>query len=207
MIRRVIIIVLDACGTGAAPHAAAFGDSGSNTLVNTAWVVGGLTCANLGRCGLGCLDDIAGVSRVALPEGCYGRMIELSAGKDSTMGHWELMGLVSDRPFPLYPSGFPARIIERFSQMTGRGVLGNLPASGTEIIARLGDQHRSSGDLIVYTSADSVFQIAAHEDVVPVDHLYRFCAVARGILTGDDAVARVIARPFKGSSGNYVRTH
>jgi phosphopentomutase len=207
MISRVIVIVLDACGIGEAPDSAAFGDSGSNTLVNTARAVGGLICPNLERLGLGHLDDIMGVNPVPFPDGCYGKMVELSPGKDSTTGHWELMGVVVDRPFPLYPNGFHPRIIDQFTSLTGRGVLGNCPASGTEIIARFGDQHLATGDLIVYTSADSVFQIAAHEEVVPLEELYRCCRVAREILTGDDAVARVIARPFVGASGHYVRTH
>jgi len=207
MINRVIVIVLDACGIGEAPDAAAFGDSGSNTLVHTARAVGGLACPNLERLGLGHLDNVAGVHPVQSPEGCYGKMVELSPGKDSTTGHWELMGVVLNRPFPLYPNGFHPSIIDRFKNLTGRCVLGNCPASGTEIIARLGDQHCATGDLIVYTSADSVFQIAAHEEVIPVDELYRYCQIAREILTGNDAVGRVIARPFIGTSGHYLRTH
>lgn len=207
MIRRVIVIVLDACGIGEAPDAAAFGDSGSNTIVHTAAAVGGLACPNLERLGLGCLDDIKGIRRIASPMGSFGKMIEVSPGKDSTTGHWELMGLVLDRPFPLYPQGFPARLIEPFVECTGRGVLGNCPASGTEIIAQLGERHCASGDLIVYTSADSVFQIAAHEVIVPVEELYRYCEIARALLTGEDAVARVIARPFVGAPGKFVRTH
>ena len=207
MITRVIVIVLDACGIGEAPDSAAFGDSGSNTLVHTARAVGGLTCPNLERLGLGHLDNIAGIEAVPSPEGCFGTMAERSPGKDSTTGHWELMGLVLDHPFPLYPAGFPPRILEPFAKLTGRGIVGNCTASGTEIIARLGSQHCSTGDLIVYTSADSVFQIAAHEEVVPVDELYRYCRIAREILTGNDAVGRVIARPFVGVPGDYVRTH
>lgn len=206
MINRVIVIVLDACGIGEAPDSAAFGDAGSNTIVHTAEAVGGLRCPNLERLGLGHLDDIPGVAPVPEPVGSYGIMREQSAGKDSTSGHWELMGLVLDKAFPVYPDGFGSAIIDRFKAETGRGVLGNCPASGTEIIKELGDQHCASGNLIVYTSADSVFQIAAHEEIVPVDELYRYCLIARNILQGDDAVGRVIARPFEGKSGNYTRT-
>ena len=205
MIDRVIVIVLDACGIGEAPDTADFGDSGSNTIVNTARAVGGLSCPNLARMGLGHLDDIPGIPRVSEPIGSYGTMRELSSGKDSTTGHWELMGLVLDTAFPVYPDGFGEHIIGPFIVESGRGVLGNCPASGTEIIQQLGDRHCETGDLIVYTSADSVFQIAAHEDVVPVEELYRYCRIARRILVGDDAIARVIARPFTGNSGDYTR--
>lgn len=207
MIRRVIVIVLDACGIGEAPDSAAFGDSGSNTIVHTAEAVGGLNCPNLENLGLGHLDSIMGINPVASPAGSFGKMTEVSPGKDSTTGHWELMGLVLDRPFPLYPDGFPRVLVDSFAKQTGRGVLANCPASGTEIIARLGAQHCATGDLIVYTSADSVFQIAAHEDVVPVEQLYRYCEIARTLLTGEHAVARVIARPFVGSPGRFLRTH
>lgn len=207
MINRVIVIVLDGCGIGEAPDTGAYGDSGSNTLVNTARAVGGLNCPNLERLGLGHLDHIEGVSAVANPIGSFGTMAQRSAGKDSTTGHWELMGVVLADPFPVYPNGFGPHILERFTRETGRRVLGNCPASGTEIIARLGDQHCTTGDLIVYTSADSVFQVAAHEEIVPVEELYRCCEIARRILTGKDAVGRVIARPFVGTSGHYVRTH
>ena len=206
MITRAIVIVLDACGIGEAPDTAAFGDSGSNTLVNTARAVSGLHCPNLERMGLGHLDDIPGITALPAPIASFGTMRERSAGKDSTSGHWELMGLVLDKPFPVYPGGFGPDIIGRFKAESGRGVLGNIPASGTEIIQELGDQHCATGDLIVYTSADSVFQIAAHEDVVPVEELYRYCAIARRILLGNDAVGRIIARPFVGTSGRYTRT-
>jgi phosphopentomutase len=207
MIERAIVIVLDACGIGEAPDTDAFGDAGSNTIVNTARAVGGLDCPNLGRLGLGHLDSIPGVPPAEKPIGSYGTMQEQSAGKDSTTGHWELMGIVLEKPFPVYPDGFGPEILDPFKAETKRGVLGNRPASGTEIIQQLGDQHRETGDLIVYTSADSVFQIAAHEDTVPVEELYRCCTIARRILTGDHAVGRVIARPFVGASGNYKRTH
>lgn len=206
MIDRAIVIVLDSCGIGHAPDADVFGDAGSNTLVNTARAVGGLDCPHLGRLGLGCLDDIAGVPPAPSPLACYGRMQEQAAGKDSTTGHWELMGVVLDEPLPVYPKGFGPHILDPFREQTGRGVLGNIAASGTRIIADLGAQHMASGDLIVYTSADSVFQIAAHEDIVPVEELYRACEIARAILRGGDAVGRVIARPFVGEPGAFART-
>jgi phosphopentomutase len=205
-IDRTIVIVLDACGIGEAPDSAAYGDSGSNTIVNTARAVGGLNCPHLQRLGLGNITGIPGVPPSPNPLGSYGVMQERSAGKDSTTGHWELMGLVLEKPFPVYPEGFGPHLIGPFESETGRKVIGNCPASGTEIIQRLGDRHVGTGDLIVYTSADSVFQIAAHEDVVPVTELYRYCQIARRLLNGNDAVGRVIARPFVGSSGNYTRT-
>lgn len=200
------MIVLDACGIGEAPDSANYGDEGSNTFGHTAEAVGGLNCPTMGRLGLGSISGIRGVPPEESPIGSYGTMQERSPGKDSTTGHWELMGIILDQAFPLYPRGFGENILAPFREQTGRGVLGNCPASGTEIIQRLGDEHVATGDLIVYTSADSVFQIAAHEDIVPVDELYRDCAIARNILTGPDAVGRVIARPFVGSSGNYTRT-
>ncbi|GAB4320702.1 MAG: phosphopentomutase [Candidatus Zixiibacteriota bacterium] len=204
---RAIVIVLDACGIGEAPDSIDFGDQGSNTIVHTAQAVGGLDCPTMGALGLGCITDIPGVPATPHPMGSFGVMQPQSPGKDSTSGHWELLGLILDKPFPTYPHGFGDHILRPFSEQTGRGVLGNRTASGTQIIQELGDQHRATGDLIVYTSADSVFQIAAHEDVVPVDELYRYCEIARRILTGDDAVGRVIARPFTGESGDYRRTH
>ncbi|HUU45257.1 MAG TPA: phosphopentomutase [Acidobacteriota bacterium] len=206
MIERAIVIVCDSCGIGEAPDAAEYGDAGSNTLVNTARAVGGLDCPRLGLLGLGRLGDIAGVPPVDPPLASFGRMRERSAGKDSVSGHWELMGIVLDRPFPLYPDGFGPHILEPFRQKTGRGVLGNKPASGTAIIAELGKAHIASGSLIVYTSADSVFQIAAHELIVPIEELYRYCRIARDLLTGADAVGRVIARPFVGKPGAFTRT-
>lgn len=203
---RAIVIVLDACGIGDAPDSIDFGDHGSNTIVHTAQAVGGLDCPTLGAMGLGCITDIPGVPAKPHPIGSYGTMQPRSPGKDSTSGHWELLGVILDKPFPTYPNGFGEHIIKPFTEQTGRGVLGNKPASGTEIIQELGDEHRATGNLIVYTSADSVLQIAAHEDIVPVDELYRYCEMARQILTGDDAVGRVIARPFVGESGHYQRT-
>ena len=203
---RVIVIVLDGCGIGEAPDSEAFGDSGSNTIANTARAVGGLDCPNLGRLGLGHLSDIAGMTPDKEPLGCYGTMREQAAGKDSTSGHWELMGVTLRRPLPTYSDGFPSSIIDAFVESTGRRVVGNCPASGTEIIAQWGKRHIETGELIVYTSADSVFQIAAHEEIVPVEELYRCCRVARRILNGPHAVGRVIARPFVGESGHFTRT-
>jgi phosphopentomutase len=204
--RRVLVLVLDSCGIGGAPDAARYGDEGSSTLPHTAAACGGLRLPVLERLGLGRLAEIAGVPPAPRPDGAYGILTEVSAGKDSTTGHWELMGLVLDRPFPTYPHGFPPEIIEGFEARVGRPVLGNRPASGTAIIAELGEEHMRTGRPIVYTSADSVFQIAAHESVIPVDELYRECEAARAILTGPHAVSRVIARPFAGEPGRFVRT-
>jgi len=204
--RKALIIVLDGVGIGALPDANQYGDEGSNTLANLAEAVGGLALPNLERLGLGNIAPIEGVAAQARPAGNYGKMAEASPGKDSTSGHWEMMGLVLEKPFPTYPHGFPPEVIGRFERAIGRGVIGNFAASGTEIIKQLGDEHVATGKLIVYTSADSVFQVAAHESVIPVDDLYRICKIARDILTGDHAVGRVIARPFTGPSGGYVRT-
>ena len=203
---RVVVIVLDSCGIGAAPDAARYGDEGSSTLPHTAAACGGLRLPVLGRLGLGRLAEIAGVPPAEQPAGAFGILTEVSAGKDSTTGHWELMGLLLERPFPTYPHGFPPEIIEPFEARIGRRVLGNRPASGTVIIAELGEEHMRTGRPIVYTSADSVFQIAAHESVIPVDDLYRMCEIARAVLTGPHAVSRVIARPFVGDPGRFVRT-
>ena len=201
-----IIIILDGVGAGELPDAADYGDVGSDTLGNTARAVGGLALPTLGRLGLGNLRPVAGVPPVARPAAAWGRLGEVSRGKDSTTGHWELMGVVTEVPFPTYPHGFPPDVLARFRAATGREALGNCVASGTEIIARLGDEHVRTGRPIVYTSADSVFQIAAHEDVVPLDTLYAWCEAARGLLTPPHHVSRVIARPFTGASGGYVRT-
>jgi len=201
-----VVVVLDSCGIGEAPDAARYGDEGSSTLPHTAAACGGLRLPVLGRLGLGRLAAIAGVPPASRPEGAFGILTEVSAGKDSTTGHWELMGLILDRPFPTYPHGFPPEIIEAFEARIGRRVLGNRPASGTAIIAELGEEHLRTGRPIVYTSADSVFQIAAHESVIPVEELYRMCEIARAILTGPHAVSRVIARPFVGEPGRFVRT-
>jgi phosphopentomutase len=203
---RVIIIVLDGVGVGELPDASLYGDAGSDTLGNLSRAVGGLDLPTLQSLGLGNLHSIAGVPPVSSPVGAHGRMREISAGKDSTTGHWELMGLITTQPFPTYPDGFPPEVIEAFRDASGYGVLGNVAASGTEILERLGDEHVATGKLIVYTSADSVFQIAAHEEIVPVAELYRVCEIARRLLVPPHNVSRVIARPFLGSSGRYERT-
>jgi phosphopentomutase len=203
---RIICIVLDGVGVGEAPDAQAYGDAGSNSVGNTARAVGGLHLPNLGRMGLGNICDIAGVPPTGTPAACFGTLTPRAPGKDSTSGHWELMGLVLDRPMPTYAHGFPAEVIEAFEKATGRGVLGNVPASGTEIIKELGEQHLATGRLIVYTSQDSVFQIAAHEEIIPVEELYRCCEIARMILVPPHDVGRVIARPFLGRPGGFHRT-
>lgn len=203
---RVVLVVLDGVGIGEAPDAAAYGDEGSDTLGNTARAVGGLHMPHLQRLGLGNIVDVAGVPPVDQPLGNYGRMQERSAGKDTTTGHWELAGLWLDKPFPTYPQGFPQEVIDTFSEAVGRDVLGNVVASGTVIIEQLGEEHMATGKPIVYTSADSVFQIAAHEDVIPINELYEMCKKARKLLTGEHAVGRVIARPFIGEPGNFTRT-
>ncbi len=205
-IRRALVLVLDGLGIGDAPDAAAYGDEGSNTLANTARAVGGLRIPTLERLGLGVLADLPGVRPLDEHAAAVGIMRERSAGKDSTTGHWEIAGLILTRPFPTYPQGFPAEVIARFERATGRRALGNVAASGTEIIQRFGEEHLRTGAPIVYTSADSVFQIAAHEDIVPVERLYAWCRAARAILQGDHAVSRVIARPFVGSPGAFRRT-
>ncbi len=206
---RAIVVVLDSVGCGALPDAAEYGDAGSDTLRHTAEAAGGLAMPNLGAMGLGNLGRIAGVPPTDSPSASWGRCAELSKGKDTTTGHWEMMGVVLDRPFPTYPHGFPLEIMDEFERRTGLGWLGNKPASGTEIIQELGAEHVRTGRPIVYTSADSVFQIAAHEDVIPIEALYRIAASAREMLTGDHPVGRVIARPFVGpdENGRYVRTH
>ncbi len=204
--KRVILIVLDGVGIGELPDASNYGDEGSNTLANTAEAVGGLNLPNMGKLGLSNIHPIKGVPFKDKPLAFYGKMAEASPGKDTTTGHWEISGIILDKPFPTYPNGFPKEIIEKFEKAIGRKVLGNKPASGTEIIKELGEEHIKTGYPIVYTSADSVFQIAAHEDVIPVEELYRMCEIARSILQGEHAVARVIARPFAGAPGNFYRT-
>jgi phosphopentomutase len=202
---RVLVVVCDSFGVGHAPDAAAFGDEGSDTLGNCSRAVGGLEAPNLGALGLGHLTAIEGVPPAAEPGSAHGRLTERSAGKDTTTGHWEMMGVVLERPFPLYPDGFPPEVIRPFEEAIGREVLGNRPASGTEIIAELGEEHLATGRPIVYTSGDSVFQIATHVRVVPLDQLYEWSRVARGILDGDHRVGRVIARPFDGEPGSFWR--
>jgi len=204
-IGRVILLVLDGVGVGALPDAAEYGDEGSNSIANTARAVGGLQLPNLQALGLGNLTEILGVPPQRDTLGAYGRMAERSAGKDTMIGHWELAGIYSEAPLPTYPAGFPPDLVAEFERRIGRGVLGNRPASGTEIIKELGEEHLRTGKPILYTSADSVFQLAAHEEVVPIEELYRMCEIARHMLTGDHAVGRVIARPFTGRPGAFVR--
>ena len=205
-INRVFLIVLDSVGVGSLPDAAAYGDTGANTLRHVAEHCGGLKLPNLQAIGLGNIIQVPGVVAVPKPRGCWGRMAELSRGKDTIAGHWELMGIVLEQPFALFPAGFPGDIIDEFKERTGAaGVLGNVAASGTEIIARLGDEHVRTGWPIVYTSADSVLQIAAHEEVIPLEELYAMCRAGR-VICDDRRIGRVIARPFVGSAGNFQRT-
>ncbi len=204
---RAICIVLDSVGIGAMPDADRYGDVGAGTLPNLAKATGGLELPTMGRLGLGNITPITGVAPAAAPEGGYGKLFELSPGKDTTTGHWEMMGIKLEYPFPVYPEGFPKDWLTKYEAAIGRGTLGNYPASGTEIIMQLGDEHVRTGKPIVYTSADSVFQVAAHEEVIPLDELYKMCQIARDMLQPPDmAVGRVIARPFVGSSGAYKRT-
>ncbi len=204
--RRAAIIVLDGVGIGPAPDTAAYGDAGSDTLGNVARAVGGLRLPNLERLGLGLCRPLRGLSGSIRPSAAYGVALPKSHGKDSTTGHWEICGVLLDKPFRTYPDGFPTALLDEFARRTGRGYLGNRAASGTAIIAELGEEHQRTGKWIVYTSADSVFQVAAHEETVPLAELYRACEVARGLLGGEHAVSRVIARPFAGTPGAYERT-
>src|ERR687892_66932 len=204
---RACVIVLDAVGAGELPDAASYGDEGSNTLGNVARAVGGLDLPSLEALGLGNVMPLEGCPPQPGAPAVAGRLVERSKGKDTTTGHWELMGVVTPQPMPTYPHGFPHDVIDPFMHRTGRGVLGNKAASGTEIIQELGEEHKQTGKWIVYTSADSVFQVAAHEETIPLEELYEACRVAREeILVGKHAVGRVIARPFVGEAGNYTRT-
>ena len=203
--KRVFLIVLDSFGIGALPDAAAFGDPGTNTLRSCA-TSEHLNIPNLVQAGLGNIDGVECLPKAAAPTGSFARLAEQSMGKDTTIGHWEIAGIVSPEPLPTYPNGFPDEVLEPFKAATGRGVLANAPWSGTEVINVFGDEHVRTGDLIVYTSADSVFQIAAHEDVVLLEQLYEYCRIARKQLQGKHGVGRVIARPFVGTSGAYKRT-
>ena len=205
-INRVVIIVLDSAGIGATPDAALFGDVGSHTLGNIAQAVGGLKVPNMEAMGLGNIAIMDGVKPQLKPTAAFGKMDEVSAGKDTTAGHWELAGIHLTQPFPMYPEGFPPEVMDAFAAQTGRGWLGNYPSSGTVILDKLGDEHLKTGKLIVYTSGDSVFQIAAHEEIVPVEDLYKYCEIAREILRGEHEVSRVIARPFVGEPENFTRT-
>src|SRR4051794_6317364 len=203
---RACVIVLDAVGAGELPDAGEYGDEGSDTLGNAARAVGGLDLPSLEAFGLGNVAELQGCPPQPGAPAIAGRLVERSKAKDTTTGHWELMGVLTPTPFPTYPHGFPHDVIDPFMHRTGRGVLGNKPASGTEIIQELGEEHEQTGKWIVYTSADSVFQIAAHEDTIPLEELYEGSRAAREILTGKHAVGRVIARPFTGEPGNYERT-
>lgn len=209
MAKRVILIVMDSFGIGEEPDAAAFGDAGTNTL-RSCTKSSYFKAENLAKMGLLKIDGIETASKLAeediVPTGTYARLRESSMGKDTTIGHWEIAGLISPEPLPTYPDGFPGEVLDEFEKQTGRKVLCNLPYSGTKVINDYGDEHVKTGALIVYTSADSVFQIAAHENIVPCEQLYEYCRIARKILQGKHGVGRVIARPFIGESGNYTRT-
>jgi phosphopentomutase len=205
-LKRAIILILDGVGIGEAPDAAAYGDEGSDTLGNVARACGGLRLPGLERFGLGNIRSLVGLSPRGDAVGAWGSMRPASAGKDSTTGHWEIAGVHLERAFPTFPNGFPNDVIERFARETGRGVIGNVVGSGTDVIDRYGDEQRTTGSWIVYTSADSVFQIAADEATIPLAELYRACQVARAMLTPPNDVSRVIARPFAGESGSYKRT-
>ena len=205
MSKRVFLIVLDSFGIGACPDSEAFGDYGVNTL-ESVFKTGELHLPNMQKLGFGNIDGVKCLAADPAPIGSYARLQEKSMGKDTTIGHWELMGLVSENPLPTYPDGFPEEVLAPFRAKTGRGVLCNQPYSGTDVIRDYGKQHIESGDLIVYTSADSVFQIAAHEDVVPLETLYEYCHIARELLVGKHGVGRVIARPFVGEYPNFTRS-
>lgn len=205
-LKRAIVIVLDGVGAGANPDAHAYGDDGASSLEHCAQAIGGLELPNLGQIGLGNITPILGTPPNEHARGSYGRMAEAAAGKDSTTGHWEMMGVVLRRPLPTYPNGFPDELVEQFEHAIGRKVLGNKPASGTEIIKELGEEHLRTARPILYTSADSVFQLAAHQEIIPLAELYRMCEIARAMLTGENAVGRVIARPFIGTPGKFTRT-
>jgi len=203
--QRAILVVLDSVGIGAMPDAALYGDEGRDTLGHIAEQES-LSLPNLVRLGLANIRPLVGLTPPAKPEGAYGKAALLSPGKDTTTGHWEMAGVILERAFPTYPHGFPSEVIERFEQAIGRRTLGNIPASGTEIIQQLGEEHVRTGRPIVYTSADSVFQVAAHEEVIPIEELYRICKIARELLQGEHRVGRVIARPFLGKPGEFFRS-
>lgn len=205
-IGRVILVVADACGVGEAPDAAQYGDSGSATVPHVAEAVNGLDMYTCGKLGLGNIVPIEGVPAANPPIGNYGKLTEKAAGKDSTSGHWEMAGVILDKPFPVFPKGFPRDLVEEFERRAGVEVIGNVAASGTEIIQKLGFAHLETKALILYTSADSVFQLAAHERLYPPERLYDICQTARELLQGEYAVGRVIARPFEGEPGNFKRT-
>jgi phosphopentomutase len=204
--KRVIIVIIDACGVGQLPDAARYGDVGAATIPNIATAHGGLRMPTCQRLGLGNIVAIKGVKPTAQPDGCYAKMAARSAGKDSTSGHWEIGGIILERPFPLFPNGFPSELVTEFETRVGVRTIGNVAASGTEIIQKLGEQHLETGALILYTSADSVFQLAAHESIYPPEQLYQICRSARELLSDEFAVGRVIARPFTGEPGDFRRT-
>lgn len=206
MSNRVILIVLDSVGAGELPDACEYGDSGSNTIGNISKQIGGIKLPNMEKIGLGNIPGIEGIQKSDNPRGSFGKCAEMSIGKDTITGHWEISGIVLDKPLNTFLNGFPKDIIDEFECKIERKVLGNKAASGTEIIKELGSEHIRTKYPIVYTSADSVFQIAAHEDVIPLEELYGMCQTAREMLVGDRAVGRIIARPFIGSSGNFTRT-
>ncbi|MDF2675458.1 MAG: phosphopentomutase, partial [Clostridiales bacterium] len=206
MADRVVLIVLDSVGIGELPDAGRYGDEGSNTLGNISKSIGGLKLPNMEKIGLGNIDGTVGIEKASNPTGCFGKSLEKSEGKDTTTGHWEIAGIILDKAFPTYPEGFPREVIEEFEKKIGRKTLANTVASGTTIIEELGEEHVKTGYPILYTSADSVFQIAAHEEVIPLEKLYEMCRIAREILVGKHAVGRVIARPFTGSVGSFKRT-
>lgn len=204
-LKRAIIVVADSMGCGFMNDSADYGDAGADTLGHIAETVG-LNIPNLRQMGLANIRPLKGVEPVENPTAYYAKIAERSKGKDTTTGHWEIAGLITEKPFPTYPNGFPKDLIEEFEKQTGKKVIGNYPASGTAIIADLGEEQMKTGALIVYTSADSVFQIAAHEEIIPIEDLYKYCEIARKLLKGDHAVSRVIARPFIGTPGNFTRT-
>lgn len=206
MVNRVVLFVLDSVGIGALPDAELFGDVGVNTLGNIAKSTDDFKIPHLMKLGIGNIEGVDAIEAAPSPIGAFGRSLEASNGKDTTTGHWEIAGLLIDKPFKTYPDGFPVHVIKAFEEKTGRKVLCNKPASGTVVLEELGEEHMKTGNPIVYTSADSVFQIAAHEDVIPLDELYKMCEIAREMLRGDDQVARVIARPFVGKPGAFERT-
>ena len=203
--KRVFLIVLDSFGIGQLPDGPDFGDVGVNTLASCQ-ATGQLNIPHMIAAGLGNVDGVSCLPKASAPAGAYARLAEQSMGKDTTIGHWEIAGLVSARPLPTYPDGFPEEILRPFREATGRGVLANAPWSGTEVIEKFGEEHMQTGDLIVYTSADSVFQVAAHEEIVPPEQLYEYCRIARKLLVGAHGVGRVIARPFVGQPGSFKRT-
>ena len=204
--KRAILIVLDSVGIGAAEDSCLYGDQACNTLKHIAYATGGLNLPNMQALGLGNLEDMSGVEPVSAALGVYGKMMEKSKGKDTTTGHWEMMGIILDEPFPTFPHGFPPDLIKELERRIGRKTIGNIVASGTEIIASLGPQHVKTGYPIIYTSADSVLQIAAHEEVIPLEELYRICRITRDLMIGEYGVGRIIARPFTGQDGKFVRT-